>query len=238
MKRLVIIVSLFILLTTGLGTASAERLELGVALTPTFIQDEHYEAFSDDDLNAFRIGADVRVVAANFGGFKLIPFLSYRFAEDGGEPYYLIETDLKTHDFSAGLRVSKSLTTFMAVYGEVSGGLLLADMKGSLMSRYYDGYFDSGSSRDEYQDLQWTWMAGGMAGLEFFIPEKWLEKRGVRKFGFGMEIAFGYTASGDIDFEPKLKEKDEYQIDTRTFPWGSVNMSGFTTQIAATFKFF
>jgi hypothetical protein len=239
MKRLLATVSLCAMLISGIAPANADqRLELSLALTPTFASDERYEAFSEDDLSLFRVGADVRFLVANIGGFKFIPFLSYRYARDGGEPFYIIDTDLDTHDFAAGLRVSKNLLSFLGVFAEASGGVLLADMSGSLLDRYVGNYYDYDGSPQDYNDRQWTWMAQGLAGLEFSIPEKWLKSRGVNKFGFGVELAFGYTGRGKVDFEPKLEEASEYQIETRTTPWGKVSLSGWTTQVAATFKFF
>lgn len=224
------------LLTFGLN-ASAEPLEVGLAITPTMLQDTGYEAFSTDNLSTARFGADLRFEVVSFGGFKLLPFVGYRIARDDGSPYHIVDTNLTLHDFAAGLRLRKGLLSWLSFFFEAQGGILLANMDASPTRSGDYPYGDMGS-RQDYKDTQFTWSAAGMAGVELQISKNWLRSRGVRKFGFGGEIAAGYVRRGDMAFEPEIEGGIDNAIEAETRPWGEVNLSGWMIQIGVAFKFF
>jgi len=236
MKRFIVLIVLFSLLTIG-GHASAERLEVNFAVTPTMLQDTGYEAFSQDDLNAFRAGMDLRSEIVSFGGFKLIPVVGYRFATDTGSPYNIVNTELFCHDFAAGLRLRKGILSWLSVFVEAKGGLFLAKMDASQTEDYTVHYSDLGS-RKGYKDTQYTWLAEGIAGVELQISKSWLRSRGVHKFGFGGEFGAGYIRRGDISFKPEIEGGIDNAIKAETRPWGEVNLSGWLIQVGVAFKFF
>ncbi|MCP4600604.1 MAG: hypothetical protein GY847_08750 [Proteobacteria bacterium] len=219
------------------SVAFAERLEVGLAVTPTMLQDTQYEAFSEDDLNKIRFGADIRSEVINLGGFRLIPLIGYRIAFDHGSPYSIMDTDLVLHDIIAGLRVRKGLLSWLALCVEITGGVLLADMNSSPNQGYDMSYGDLGA-RQDYEDFQHTWSFGGLAGVDIQLSKNWLRSRGVRRFGFAGEIAGGYVRRGDIEFEPSLEGGDDSSIEAETRPWGDVNLSGWMVQAAVSFRFF
>ncbi len=215
----------------------AERLEIGVALTPTVLQDTSYEAFSDNNLRNIRVGGDIRSEVVNLSGFRLVPLIGYRGALDKGEPYFIVNTELALHDLFAGLRVRKGILSWLLAFVEVNGGVLWAKMHGSPYDDDSIGYGDLGA-RQSYSDLRYTWSVGGLGGVELQLPKSWLRSRGVNKFGFAAEVAAGYVRRGDIEFEPSLESGDENAIVAETRPWGQVNLSGWMIQVAASFRFF
>jgi hypothetical protein len=216
--------------------AAAERLEVGLAITPTVLQDGNYEAFSEADLYALRFGLDLKSEIASVGGFELVPLISYRIAFDGGEPYRILDTNLTTHDFLGGLRVRRDLVSWLAVFVEAVGGLLWAEFEGSISLSGYEGY---GIGRRDYTDRRLTWQAGGLAGAEVGLSERWLETRGITRFGFSGEIAGGYLRRGDTEFAPELEAGDEFALPVADAPnLGEINLSGWVIQVAASFKFF
>ncbi len=235
MKRIAQSLIVTITLLLAGSAVNAERLEIGFALTPTFLQDTGYEAFSENNLYMTRIGLDLRSEVANLGGFKLIPLISYRFAFDSGSPYYIMDTGLRTNDLAAGLRLRKGIISWLALFVEVTGGMLWAGINGSLNEESKYGEIDS---ERNYKDLQHTWSAGGIGGVEVQLSKAWLRSRGVRRFGFAGELAGGYVRRGDIEFEPTIEGIDDNAIEIHTNPWGEVNLSGWMIQIAASFRFF
>lgn len=237
MRYLIAILIAGVALTTMGTTASAERLELGLAFTPTVLQDESYEAFSNENLSILRMGADIRVEVADLKGFRFMPFVGYRFGTDSGEPFYVLNTELNTHDFAAGLRVHRELLPWLGVFAEASGGLLVAGMTGSPVYQH-SLYYGELNTRQDYKDRQITWIAQGLAGVELHLPKDWLKSRGVNWFGFGIEVAGGYAGRGDLEFKPSLEQGGDNAIDAKTLPWGTVNLSGWMVQVGASFKFF
>jgi hypothetical protein len=230
------------------GTAaSAERLEVALSVAPAWVSDEHYEAFSADNLMSGRFGLDLRTEVANLSGFKLIPLFNYRFFRDGGFIYDELDTSLKTHDFALGLRVRKGVLTWMALFAEVTGGVLLASMDASLS--YGDDYggdidYESDYESDvepllDYEDRALTWSVGALLGAEFTLSRTWLRSRGITRFCFGGEIAGGYIRRGDLSFDPTLESGGDNALGADTVgPWGEVNLSGGVFQIAVDFYFF
>ena len=235
MKRLVLALLIIGSMASVTASARAERLEVGLAFTPTVFQDAGYEAFSEDNLSALRLGADIRAQVAEIAGFRFVPFVGYRFSTDGGNPYYIVDTEFNTHDIAVGLRVHKGLLSWLAVFAEVSGGLVVAQLDAFGHGYDYSGEIDA---RTDYTDRQVTWMAQGLAGAELRLPKTWLRSRGVERFGFGVELAAGYTGRGDMTFDPALESGDDNAIETVDHSWGSVNLSGWMIQVGASFKFF
>jgi hypothetical protein len=230
-----------------MGTAaSAEQLELALSVTPTWISDEHYEAFSADNLMSGRFGLDLRTEVANLSGFKLIPLFNYRFSRDGGLIYDELDTSLKTHDFALGLRVRKGVVTWMALFAEVTGGVLLASMDASLSYGYDNGDIDYKSDVEsdvepllDYEDRALTWSVGALLGAELTLSRTWLRSRGITRFCFGGEIAGGYIRRGALSFDPTLESGGDNALSAGTVgPWGEVNLSGGVFQLAVDFYFF
>lgn len=217
------------------SSARAERLEVGLAVSPLLVLDNHYEAFSSGNRYAVSGGLDVRSEVVNLGGFRLAPFIGYRYAADSGEPHSVLETELRVHDFILGVRVRKGLTSWLGVLLDVKGGMLYADLEGELAEMYYDEDLDS---RRRYAEQQLTWFAGAGAGLEFQISKSWLRSRGVRRFGFGGDVSIGYVKRGDLDLDPQLESSDENGIKAETLPWGNVDISGLSLQLGVCAKFF
>lgn len=210
------------------------HMEIGVAATPTVVQDPALEAYSETDLRMGRFGGDIRLEVASFWrDIHLLPFIGYRGALDEGYPFGMIETGLKTHDFFAGFRLRGWFQPWLGVFVEASGGLLLARMTGDIS-------IDEGTgARSRYEDDQLTWSAGGLLGMELRLSPAMLTRRGVTKFNFGGEIGAGYVRRGDIEFSPELSGGDEHSLPVEsTADWGDINLSGWVVQIGLTFSFF
>lgn len=241
MRYLVIAIFIAVLSISATKTAKAQPLELGINASPTIYTDQAYEGFSADDLYSIRFAGDLRLEVANLGGFKIVPFLGYRFGSDTGSPYYILDTELTMHDFLGGFRVRKGLVKWMGVFLELSGGVLWVQMNASPYEGYDGSYGYEGSGvgeRDEYKDNQITWSAGGLVGLEFYLPKAWMRSRGVKRFNFGGEIGAGYIRRGDMTFEPTLEAGTDNSIDSTTLAWGDLNLSGWVIQAGVSFKFF
>jgi hypothetical protein len=236
-----LILSTLTVIIMGLaGTeVAAEPLEIGLALTPTVMQDESFEAFSSDYLRAARVGIDIRAEVADPGGFKIIPFVGYRIASSDGQPYDILKTELLTHDFMIGLRIRKGILPWMSAFAEVSGGLLLGVMSTSPGESGGEMNFGGPVDRTDYTDNQSTWSVGGIAGLEFHLAKTWLRSRGIKRFTFGGELAGGYVRRGDLEFDPELEKGEDNSLAMNTMgSWGEVNLSGWMIQIGLSFKFF
>lgn len=234
------LLSIYAFLLVGLlaASAAAERLELGLAMTSNWMTDEHYEAFSEDNLYAGRFGLDVRVEVANLSGFKIIPLLGYRYSHDSGDMFWSLSTDLNSHDFNLGVRVRKGLFPWMALFAEVTGGVLVAAMTGELQDESSYGYSSTVEPLHQYEDRAVTWAVGAMAGVEFTMSRSRLRRRGISHFCFGGEISGGYVRRGDLSFEPTLGGGDAFAIDsTSVGSWGAFNLSGGVAQLAFNFYF-
>jgi len=231
-----VLVSILLLVASRAG---AEPLELGLDLSPTFLQDKNYEAFSSDRLSSLRLGADLRFEVGDVDGFAFLPMVGYRYASDSGTMRSMVKNDLTLHDVLVGLRVRKGLQSWLAVFAEVSGGMLYADLDSRIQSQSDYRVTGDMGTRDRYQDHQFTWSACGLAGLEFTLSKKWLESRNVDSFNFGGEIGAGYIRRGDIGFRPGLEGGDENSLHAAEEPsWGDVNLSGWLIQIGLEFRFF
>lgn len=237
MKRFVCYPILIIALFAALPVAEAEPFEFGFAFTPTFIHDSRYEAFSGDHPTALRYGGDIRVGAGAVGGFEFLPLVGYRGAADSGNPYGIIDSDLFVHDLFAGLRVRKPVLPWLAVFVEVTGGVVWINLDATQDSDQAVGSGELGA-RQDYSDSQITWSAGGLAGLELRIPKKFLTSRGVEKFGFGGHVGAGYLGRGEVSIEPELESGVDNAIPAETAPWGDVNLSGWFLQVGVSFRFF
>jgi hypothetical protein len=221
------------------AAARAERLELGVAMTPTWILDDHYEAFSADDRLAARFGLDLRTEVASVKGFHFVPFLGYRFAYDSGYVYNALDTALKSHDFALGLRVRKGIFSWMAPFAEVAGGVLYAAMDAELEDSSPGMYGSDLEPLVDYEDRAVTWSVAALLGVEFTMSRDHLEKRGITRFCFGGEIAGGYIWRGDLSFDPTLEGGDDNAIPGDTVgAWGAVDASGGMAQMAFNLYFF
>ncbi len=222
------------LLAVSPGALADTHLEIGLAATPTVVQDPALEAYSEKDLRMGRFGADIRLEVASFWrDIHLLPFIGYRGAVDDGDPFGMMETGLKTHDFFAGFRFRGWFQPWLGFFLEASGGLLLARMTGDIWSAEGTG------AKSRYEDDQLTWSAGGLAGMELRLSPAMLTRRGVTKFNFGGEIGAGYVRRGDISFSPELTGGDEYSLPVEsTADWGEINLSGWFIQVGLTFSFF
>ncbi len=235
MKTLKIVIVTTLLTMAVSLTATAQPIELSVGASPVFHQDPALEAFSSDDLNTIRAALDARVQVLNLNGFKLLPTIGYRYATDMGSPYHVLDTELDIHDFVGGLRVRKGIFSFAGVFLEATGGVTLTKMNAepSFNGEYTAGSYDRG----DYKDQQVTWVATGLAGLEFYLPKSWMVSRGVKRFNFGAEIGAGYARRGNLEFNPDVTNDQDYAIDMQTSPWGELNLSGVVFQIGACLKF-
>ncbi len=213
------------------AAASANTLELGAFFGPQMVHDTRYEAFSDNDLNTFAVGADLRAEVADFEGFKLLPVLGYRFFRDQGSPFFM-NTTFWGHDFNAGLRVRKGLLSWMGLFVEARGGLFWGRVLG-------DAYVQGPVVKALYRDDAATWTAGGAGGVEFRISPSYLRSRGIDKFNFGGELSAGYLRRGDLKLKPKLESGGENALETTdSSPWGRVNTSAAVIQMAFVVHFF
>lgn len=210
--------------------ADGPHLELAAAATPTFVQDPGYEAFSETDLRSERFGADLRVQALAFENLRLLPFLSYRGVGDEGSPYDVMDTRLGAHDFLAGLRLRAWFLSWLGAFVQVEGGFAYERFRAEL---------NDGWGAHEYEDDGFTWCAGGLLGVELRLPPKLFEKQGVDWLGFGVEVGGGYLRHGEIDVDPALEGGDENALPVAdTAALGSLNLSGWTVQIALTVSLF
>lgn len=221
------------------ASASAEHLEIGLAATPTFILDESYEALSSDEHLAIgTFGVDIRSQLADVRGFQFALFLGYRFGSDTGTMYNALDTEFFSHDFRLGLRVRKDIISWLGIFAEAYGGVLLGYMNGTLNTASY--YLDNNLGlQDTYEDHHPTWSAGGQIGLEMHFSRAWLASKNIKRFCFGGELGVGYSAHGDLEFDPTLSGGGGSAVETQSLgKWGSVNTSGITFQIAGSVYFF
>lgn len=231
-----------LLITLVAGIASAERLEVGLFLDPSWVHNDRFEAFADGSSSMFRFGLDLRSEVGDVKGLKFLPLLGYRYGSAYGYVGSMVDLDLQMHDFFLGLRVRKGLLSWLAIYAEAKGGVLLTSMDGWLNSEYgvYYGYgYDVLESRDHYTDREVTWSAGIAAGLEMMISRSWLRSRGVRRFTFGGELGFGYLRRGDIEVDPTLEPGGEDALGGETLgAWGELNASALVLHFGLSFYFF
>jgi hypothetical protein len=233
--------SLCILAAALVAAASASansdgvHLELAGGLTPTFVQDPGYEAFSEDDLRAERLGADLRVEVVKLGYFRLVPFVSYRGAADEGSPHRIMDTTFAAHDFAAGLRVRTWFRSWIGAFLEVEGGVSYVKMSGEL-----EDVDDSAPGmRADYSDKAATWLVGGLVGVELRLPPAIFKRRNVDWIDFGLEIGGGYLRRGEIDFSPDLGGGDDNSLALADpADWGGLNLSGWTVQFMFTISLF
>ena len=217
--------------------AAAEHLELGIAAGPTFMHDESYEAFSSDTMTLGTYGLDIRSELGSVKGVEFVLFVGYRFGMNQGTIDHMLDTELYSHDFRLGLRVRKDLISWLGIFVEAHGGVLLGFMNASL-SGAWNGNTTLGT-QDTYEDMAATWTAGGRLGVETHFSRPWLASHNIKRFCFGGEISVGYDAHGDLDFDPTLSGGGDNAIDTETLgSWGGLNPSGITLQIAGSFYFF
>ncbi len=216
--------------------ASAEHLELALAAGPNFVMDKNYEAFSTGNLVLGTLGADIRTQVGSASGVEFAPFLSYRYGPDSGTMYNALDTELSTHDFRLGLRVRKDLVSWLAVFAEAYGGVLLGEMNATLSNQLRENA--SLGLQDTYNARDVTWSAGGQLGLETHFSRAWLKSKHINRFCFGGEIGVGYAAHGDLEFDPTLSGGGDNAIPTETLgTWGSINTSGVSLQIAGSLYF-
>ena len=235
MKRLLLCTAASLALCLGPAAARADadgaHLEVAAGVTPTFIQDPGYEAFSSSDLRAERAGADLRVQVAEFGTVALVPLISYRGVSEGGDPRGVMKTHLGVHDVTAGLRLRAWFQPWLGAFVQAEGGLTYARMRGELT--------DTSSARGDYSDDATTWCAGGLLGVELRLPPSLFERQKIEWLDFGLEVAGGYLRRGEIDLEPSLGGGDDNSLplaDTADF--GGLNLSGWTVQVAFTISLF
>jgi hypothetical protein len=234
MKRIVAVM-VCVGLTGLAAAASAERLEIGLVGSPMWLQDEHYEAFSTDELFISRFGLDIRSEVGALAGFSFVPLLGYRFASDEGLIFWDIDTELTMHDIFAGLRVRRELLSWLGVFLQIDAGALVTGMNAQMTTNEFPY---SLGSRDSYEDRQVTWSAGAHIGLETYISRRWLESKGVDWFCFGGELSFGYVRRGDLTFDPDLEGGDDNALFAETLgDWGEVNLSGLVLQLGAVIYF-
>jgi len=215
--------------------ADGTHLEIAAGLSPTFVQDPAYEAFSADDLRAARVGGDLRVEALTTKIVRLVPFVGYRFAADAGSPHQIMDTELAAHDFAAGLRLRAWFRSWIGAFLEVGGGLTYLEMDGDLLGTEGVGP----GVRTTYADAETTWLLSGLLGLELRLPPRVLAKRDVDWLGFGLEIAGGYLRRGDVRFEPRPGGGDEHSLAISAAPdLGAINLSGWVVQVAFTVSLF
>ncbi len=222
------------------GSAGAERLEAGLSLDPSWVHNDRFKEFSDNEAFIFQSGLDLRSEVGDVKGFKFLPLIGYRYERVSGTVGWFLDTELQLHDFFLGLRVRKGLLSWLAVFAEAKGGVLLASLDGWLEPQYggYSGW-DSLESRDNYTDRAVTWSAGIAAGLEAYISRSWLRSRGIRRFTFGGEMAFGYLRRGDLTIDPLLEPGGEDAIGGETLGgWGELNASVMVLHFALSFYFF
>jgi hypothetical protein len=230
-------VTLSLLAALGLAApAAAGQLELALGLNPTMVQDPAYEAFSDTDLAVTRVGLDLRYEVADLGrGLRLAALLGYRWSRDEGHPLDVLDTRLQTHDFLAGLRLRAWVASFAALFVEAQGGVLWAELDAEISEDYW---WAGEGARERYADDRVTWQAGGLAGAEFRISPAFLERRHVRRVGFGAELGAGYLRRGELEFAPALEGGDDLSLPAADpVSWGTVNLSGWFVQLAAVITF-
>jgi len=211
------------------------HLELSAGITPMFIQDPAYEAFSADDLRAERVGADLRVEVAKLGYIRFVPFIAYRGARDEGSPYGVVDTRFAAHDFAGGLRIRTWFRSWIGVFLEVEGGVTYVKADGELD----DVDDDAPGMRSEYSDRVATWLVGGLLGLELRLPPAVFKRRNVDWLDFGIEIGGGYLRRGEINLDPELEGGDDNSLALADpADWGGLNLSGWVVQVMFTVSLF
>ena len=236
MNRMPVLMILAAVMTLSVG-ARAERVEVGLAATPTWLFDSGYAAFSEGDLFVGRLGVDIRSQVGTVGGFQFAPLLGYRFGKDSGFLTWDIDTYLYTHDVYAGLRVRRELISWLSLFVEIDAGAMIAVMDADMYVGGDDPAY-SGEPKDAYSDTGATWNVSALFGVETHLSRRWLESRGNDWFCFGGEIAVGYARRGDISFDPSLNGGSDNAISSETLgEWGDVNLSGLIVQFAASLYF-
>jgi len=235
MRQLILLVSLSTCIFLFANSSFANtHLELGLTANTVIVHDEAYEAFSPDKLTMNRYGLDLRVEVFEFAKrFHLLPVIGYRFSQDTGNPYNIIDTKIQTHDFDAGIRLRAWITPWLGGFAQVTGGLMLTQMTGTIES---DGQT---SMKTEYSDSQTSWALSGLLGAEVRFSPLLLEKIEIRKFNLGAEISAGYVRRGNVKFSPTVDGGDKHSLDiVQTADLGSLNLSGWVIQFGITLSFF
>jgi hypothetical protein len=238
MRRAVFAILLAAALTatsSAFARTDGTHLEVAAGVTPTFVQDPAYEAFSKDDLRAERMGGDLRLEVAKLGHFRLVPYVAYRGAWDDGSPYGVVDTRFAAHDFAGGLRLRTWFLSWLGAFAQVEGGVTYVRMDGDL-----NGMDAAGpGARTEYSDKAATWLAGGLLGVELRLPPALFKRHGVDWLDFGVELGGGYLRRGEIDLQPSLGGGDDNSLPVEdTADWGKVNLSGWTFQVMFTVSLF
>ncbi len=235
MRWLILVVAL--LLVTGWGkTASAEKLELGFLGNPTWMHDKNAEAISSDNLLIGRFGVDLRSEVYKADRFSLSPLLAYRYGIDSGYLPSFTDTEIRTHDILAGLRLRHGLLPWLTAFLEVHAGAEIAALSAEMSGNYSLDVYEF--ERDQYTDRVATWSAGVLIGFESHLSRTWLESRGIDWFCLGGEVAFGYIRRGDMAFNPDL-DVDENSIEiVSAGGWGDLNLSGMVLQFGLSLYFF
>jgi hypothetical protein len=221
-------------------SARSERLEFGIAASPTWLYDSSYEAFSEKDMYVTRFGVDIRSEVADLSGFAFAPLVGYRFGRDMGYITWDIDTYLRTHDVFAGLRVKRELIPWLSVFAEIEAGAVIAVMDAAMNTDRNINMYSAEdlNPSDEYEETKTTWSVGALVGLETHLSRRRLAARGNSWFCFGGEIAVGYLRRGDLTFDPSLRGGGDNAIAAETLgKWGDVNLSGLVLQVGASLYF-
>lgn len=221
----------------GHNAVADNRLQVGLVLEPTRINDEAYEFFSSDNVAFGSYGIDIRVLALDTkSGIQLLPMVGYRHGFDEGYPSLwndTMQTSIRMQDLFGGLRVRGWITPWFGLFGQVNGGVSFLNMEGELDS------IDQPGMRALYVDKKAKWTIRGMVGADFRISPTYLKSKCIDKFNFGGEIGFGFVKRGQTNFYPTLEGGDDNSIAVgQTHNFGDINLTGWFIHLGLNFYFF
>jgi hypothetical protein len=200
------------------------RLDGALASANGILLHPSYLGF-DDDRRLAGLDATVRLdYRAGDGRIFLGGGLTYRRASTSFGLYDGPSTSILVHEPGVVLRGSWSARDGIDPYVEVAGGPTIAAMT---------VYYAPGDARQTGV----TGFGSAVAGTTFYLPKRWLPRRGSSRVSAGFDLGLGYAFRGDLAVQPQPDlDPDEY-IDTTAAPLGTLVTRGLTWRIGLFVRF-
>ncbi|MCX4247445.1 hypothetical protein [Paraliomyxa miuraensis] len=190
------------------------RLDFGVGLGVSMIQDLGYRAFAERR-NLPEYGTSVMFdFRLAEGRIFLGGGLAYARSQRTGDAYgsQLLHS-LEFHEPRVLGRLSFMAIDGLDAFARVGVGPSIGQL--SMTSQQY-----------AEQDVVIP-RVDGQAGLSVYLPKKWLARKQASRVSAGLDLALGYTWRGKIDVQPTLSQGDE-PLRATTSPLGALSLHGFS----------
>lgn len=200
------------------------RVDLLGALGTTRIRDTAWRAY-DDNRGAFQLSATVRADAPLGSGRVFLGggATFRRFASYGRIHEVLTYNDVRVREPLAFARVAIRLVEGADIVAQAGGGVSIVDL--TMGTTFV-------ASQRTIAPL-----IDGLAGVNLYLPKRWLPRRGASRVTGGLELAAGYTWRKSVDVRPTLAT-DEDPIATQGTEFGDVAIRGFAWRLGVFVRFF